>query len=90
MILLREVFCAFVNRLGLEASSGYGVANKIVNFVMLIPGSLMQSMSAFVAQNVGAGKEKRAVKAMLTGMGIGVFVAFFVVYTRKKSNIRKV
>lgn len=33
--------CAFINRLGLEASSGYGVANKIVSFVMLIPGSLM-------------------------------------------------
>ena len=27
--------CAFVNRLGLEASSGYGVACKIVNFAML-------------------------------------------------------
>ena len=29
--------CAFVNRLGLAASSGYGVASKIVNFAMLIP-----------------------------------------------------
>ena len=29
--------CAFVNRLGLEASSGYGVACKVVNFLMLIP-----------------------------------------------------
>lgn len=70
--------CAFVNRLGLEASSGYGVANKIVNFVMLIPGSLMQSMSAFVAQNVGAGREDRARKSMMTGMGIGTFVGVFV------------
>ena len=26
--------CAFINRLGLEASSGYGVANKIVSFIM--------------------------------------------------------
>ena len=46
--------CAFVNRLGLEASSGYGVACKLVNFAMLIPGSLMQSMASFVSQNVGA------------------------------------
>ena len=29
--------CAFINRLGLEASSGYGVACKIVNFAMLVP-----------------------------------------------------
>ena len=71
--------CAFINRLGLDASSGYGVANKIVSFILLIPGSLMQSMSSFVSQNVGAGKEDRAVKAMTAGMalgaGIGVFVA---------------
>jgi putative MATE family efflux protein len=66
--------CAFINRLGLEASSGYGVACKIVNFVMLIPGALMQSMSAFVAQNVGAGLEKRARKALVTGMSIGAAI----------------
>ncbi len=46
--------CAFVTRLGLAASSGYGVACKIVNFAMLIPSALMQSMASFVAQNVGA------------------------------------
>ncbi len=49
--------CAFVNRLGLEASSGYGVACKIVNFAMLVPSSLMQSMASFVSQNIGAGKK---------------------------------
>jgi putative MATE family efflux protein len=66
--------CAFVNKLGLDASSGYGVANKLVSFIMLIPSALMQSMSSFVAQNVGAGKEKRATQAMLTGMVIGVVI----------------
>ncbi len=70
--------CAFINRLGLEASSGYGVANKIVNFVMLIPSSLMQSMAAFSAQNVGAGKENRARQALLTSIGLGAFIGFFV------------
>ena len=64
--------CAFVNRLGLEASSGYGVASKIVNFAMLIPSALMQSMASFVSQNIGAGKEKRAKQAMLTGIGVGL------------------
>lgn len=64
--------CAFVNRLGLTASSGYGVASKIVNFAMLIPSALMQSMASFVAQNVGASKPKRAKQAMFTGMGIGL------------------
>lgn len=64
--------CAFVNRLGLAASSGYGVASKIVNFAMLIPSALMQSMASFVAQNVGAGDQKRAKRAMLTGIGVGL------------------
>ena len=64
--------CAFVNRLGLEASSGYGVACKIVNFAMLIPSSLMQSMASFVSQNMGAGNPKRAKKAMFTGIDIGL------------------
>lgn len=70
--------CAFVNKLGLEASSGYGVACKIVNFAMLVPSSLMQSMASFVSQNVGAGKPDRARKSMFTGMGLGVMVGIVV------------
>ena len=70
--------CAFVNRLGLEASSGYGVACKIVNFAMLVPSALMQSMASFVSQNVGAGKLKRARQSMLTGIGVGLVVGYFV------------
>jgi MATE efflux family protein len=75
--------CAFINRLGLEASSGYGVASKVVNFVMLVPAALMQSMTSIVSQNVGAKKEKRAVKAMTTGMKFGGtigVVVFLLIY----------
>lgn len=50
--------CAFVNHLGLAASNGYGIAQKIQSFIMLIPSSIMQCMASFVAQNVGAGKER--------------------------------
>lgn len=70
--------CAFVNRLGLEASSGYGVACKIVNFAMLVPSALMQSMASFVSQNVGAGKMKRAKQSMFTGIGVGLTVGCLV------------
>ena len=70
--------CAFVNRLGLEASSGYGVACKIVNFAMLVPSALMQSMASFVSQNIGAGKTKRAKKSMFTGIGVGLVVGCMV------------
>ena len=70
--------CAFVNRLGLEASSGCGVACKIVNFAMLVPSALMQSMASFVSQNIGAGKAKRAKKSMFTGIGVGLVVGCIV------------
>jgi len=65
------VLCSVINALGVEASAGYGVANKVVSFILLIPSSLWQTMSAFVAQNFGAGKEKRARKALVTGMAVG-------------------
>lgn len=77
--------CAFVNRLGLEASSGYGVASKIVNFAMLVPSALMQSMASFVSQNVGAGDLRRAKRSMFTGIGVGLgfgVVVFALVMTR--------
>lgn len=64
--------CAFVNRMGLDASSGYGVAQKIHTFVLLVPMSIMQCMAPFVSQNVGARREDRAKRAMLCGVGIGV------------------
>lgn len=77
--------CAFVNRLGLAASSGYGVASKIVSFVMLVPSALMQSMASFVAQNIGAGNVKRAKKSMFTGIAVGVAfgIVMFALVLRK-------
>lgn len=77
--------CAFVNRLGLAASSGYGVASKIVSFVMLVPSALMQSMASFVVQNIGAGNVKRAKKSMFTGIAVGVAfgIVMFALVLRK-------
>ncbi len=72
--------CAFINRLGLDASSGYGIAGKIQSFVMLIPSAIMQSMASFVAQNVGARQEARARRAMLFGMAFGAAIGVFVGY----------
>jgi putative MATE family efflux protein len=72
--------CAFINRLGLESSSGYGVAQRIQSFVMLIPSSIMQSMSSFVSQNVGAGKRDRAKSAMKSGMAMGMVVGIVIAF----------
>lgn len=75
---------AIVNSRGLIASAGVGVAEKLCGFIMLIPSAFMSSMSAFVAQNYGAGKIDRAKKTLLCGLlisvvtGLGMFyLAFF-------------
>ena len=59
---------AIANAMGTIASAGVGVAEKLCAFVMLVPSDYMQSMSAFVAQNVGAGREDRSQKALLCGI----------------------
>lgn len=71
---------AFINNVGLEASSGYGIASKLVSFIMLIPSSLMQSMSSFVGQNIGAGRKDRADRALFTGMAIGLVIGVIAFY----------
>lgn len=70
--------CAFVNHMGLDCSSGYGVAQKIQSFVMLIPSAIMQSLASFVAQNVGAGKERRGRSAFRFAMTVGAVVGVFI------------
>ena len=70
--------CSFVNRLGLDASNGYGIAQKVNSFIMLIPASLIQCMASFVAQNVGARKEDRAKKGMYYGMSFGFCIGLFI------------
>ena len=61
---------AIVNRIGVTASAGVGVAQKVCVFIMLVPLAFMQSMTAFVAQNYGAGMIKRAQKALKTGIAV--------------------
>ncbi len=58
----------FVNTLGVVASSGVGIAEKLIMFVILIPTTYMSAISAFVAQNRGANQPKRAKRAMWVGM----------------------
>lgn len=72
------VINSIINNMGLMPSAGYGVSQKIVSFVMLIPSAVMQTVSAFVAQNIGAGKKERAQKgyltAMITGCCVGIII----------------
>jgi len=68
------VIQAIVNSLGVVPSAGVGVAEKVCAFIMLVPSAFSQAMSAFVAQNAGAGKYDRAVKSLYCGVGLSLAV----------------
>ena len=71
------------NGMGLVASAGMGVAQKLVGFIMLVPLAFSQAVSAFVAQNYGAKKYDRAKKVLLYSVlvslscGVVMFYATF-------------
>ena len=71
------VILSIVNSLGLMASAGVGVAEKLCGFIMLVPSAFSQSVTTFVAQNVGAGRLDRARKCL--GQGILASLCFGVV-----------
>ena len=74
------VIQAIVNSLGVTPSAGVGVAEKVCGFIMLVPSSFMQSMSAFVAQNAGAGRYDRARRALACGIGLSLAVGLGMAY----------
>lgn len=74
------VILAIVNSLGLIVSAGVGVAERLCGFIMLVPSSFMQSMSAFVAQNIGAEKPERAKKSMWYGIGASLLIGLIMGY----------
>lgn len=74
------VIIAIVNSMGVIASAGVGVAEKLCGFIMLVPSSFMQAMSAFVAQNMGARKPERANKALFCGIGMSLLAGFALFY----------
>lgn len=74
---------AIVNAMGVTASAGVGVAEKVCAFIMLISSAFMQSISAFVAQNYGAGCIDRARKALHYGAAVSFVIGvgmFFLTY----------
>ena len=78
------VILAITNGLGVIASAGVGIAEKVCNFIMLTPIAFEHAMSAYVAQNRGAGRYDRATRGMRiavavsTAFGCAMFaLAFF-------------
>lgn len=64
------ILTAILNSLGLVASASIGISEKLFLFLSIIPISFMSALSAFVAQNVGAGNRERAYKSLKISIGI--------------------
>ena len=66
------IITGIVNSLGLVASAGIGVSEKLYVFLSIVPMAFMSALSAFVAQNVGAGNLHRATRALWMAQGISL------------------
>ena len=65
-----------VNDMGVTQSAAVGVAEKVCVFLMLVASAYMQSISAFVAQNNGAGLYNRSQKALFCGISTALIAGF--------------
>ena len=73
-----------INDFGVVFSAAVGLSEKITGLIMLVPLAFMQSLSVYVAQNVGSEEHERAKKALISAMLISIVfgvvmatVAFF-------------
>ncbi|MDF2484376.1 MAG: mepA 7 [Herbinix sp.] len=66
---------ALVNNMGVTASAAVGAVGKYNGFAILPAIAMNAAVSAMVAQNIGAQREDRAIKTMLTGMGLAYAIS---------------
>lgn len=54
------IITVIANQRGLNDSAAVGIVEKVISFLFLVPSSMLSAVSALGAQNIGAGKPKRA------------------------------
>lgn len=73
------VITVIANRRGLTAAAAVGIVEKIIGFLFLVPSSMLSTLSAVCAQNIGAGKYDRALQTLRYGImitvGFGIIVS---------------
>ena len=72
------IITIIANRRGLSAAAAVGIVEKIISFLFLVPSSMLSTVSALGAQNMGAGKYERADQILRYAMGIAVGFGLFV------------
>ena len=77
--LIQIVITVIANRRGLDAAAAVGIVEKIISFVFLVPSSMLSTVSALCAQNIGAGKQARAEQtlryAIIIAVSFGIIIA---------------
>lgn len=58
------IITAIINTMGLIASAAVGVTEKIMAFAFLPPDAFAAAVAAMTAQNIGAGKPRRALQSL--------------------------
>ena len=66
------IITIIANRRGLGVAAAVGIVEKIISFLFLVPSSMLSTVSALGAQNMGAGKYERADQILRYAMGIAV------------------
>ncbi len=64
------IITVIANRRGLTDAAAVGVVEKFISFVFLVPSSMLSTVSALGAQEVGAGRHGRASATLRYGIGI--------------------
>ena len=72
------IITAIINTLGVTASAGVGISEKLFVFLSIVPMSFMSALSSFVAQNMGAGNKKRAVRSLFLAQAISFSCGFVI------------
>ena len=79
------VITIIANQRGLNDAAAVGIVEKIISFLFLVPSSMLSAVSALGAQNIGAGKQRRAMEtlryAVLITVGFGVLVTILIQFT---------
>lgn len=58
------VITVIANQRGLNDAAAVGIVEKVISFLFLVPSSMLSTVSALGAQNIGAGKPERAIKTL--------------------------
>lgn len=66
------VITVFANRRGLSDAAAVGIVEKLIGILFLIPSSMLSTVSALSAQNIGAGKHERARQTLKYAVFIAV------------------